>query len=241
MRAITNTSIYWQGVRDGSPFLLVVCPFALLFGVIATEAGLNVFETLAFAVIVIAGAAQLTALQLMADDVPTVIVLVSALAVNLRMAMYSASLAPHLGAAPLRQRAIAAYFTIDQSYALSIQKFEQHPEMTITQRMRYFFGVVTLIVPGWYVATAVGALAGKSIPPEFALDFAVPITFLAMIAPMLRTMPHILAAGTSVVMALIFAGLPFNLGLLVAGFGAMIVGAQSELWFGRRAARKDAS
>jgi predicted branched-subunit amino acid permease len=61
------------------------------------------------------------------------------------------------------------------------------------------------------------------------LDFAVPITFIALTAPMLRTAAHRAAALVSVVMALGFAWLPFNLGLMVAGLAGMITGAQIEL------------
>ncbi|WP_150120932.1 AzlC family ABC transporter permease, partial [Sulfitobacter sp. HI0040] len=78
-------SAYFKGVADGAPFILVIIPFSTLFGIIATEAGLSVFETLSFSVVVIAGAAQFTALQLMQENAPTAIVLASALAVNLRM------------------------------------------------------------------------------------------------------------------------------------------------------------
>ena len=92
MASSSVKSAYRQGIRDGAPFILVIVPFSMLFGVIATEAGLSVFETLSFSVVVIAGAAQFTALQLMGEDAPTLVVLASALAVNLRMAMYSASL-----------------------------------------------------------------------------------------------------------------------------------------------------
>ena len=95
-------------MRDGAPFILVIVPFSLLFGVVATEAGLNVLETMSFSVLVIAGAAQFTALQLLTDGAPTLIALVSALAVNLRMAMYSASLTPWIGEATLGQRAAGA-------------------------------------------------------------------------------------------------------------------------------------
>ena len=59
---------YWKGVRDAAPFLLVIVPFAMLFGVLASEAGLNVAEALAFSVAVIAGASQFTALQLLQDS-----------------------------------------------------------------------------------------------------------------------------------------------------------------------------
>jgi predicted branched-subunit amino acid permease len=234
----TTKSIYWQGVRDGAPFILVIVPFSLLFGVVATEAGLNVLETMSFSVLVIAGAAQFTALQLLTDGAPTLIALVSALAVNLRMAMYSASLTPWIGEATLGQRAIAAYFTVDQSYACAIVAFEQNPGWGIRQRLAYFFGVVTPICPLWYLFTLIGALVGTSIPQGLALDFALPITFLAMIGPMLRTPAHVLAALVSVVTALVFAVLPYNLGLLVAGVAGMMTGAQAELWFEQRKAAR---
>ncbi|SLN63317.1 Inner membrane protein YgaZ [Roseovarius albus] len=224
----TTKSIFFRGVRDAAPFLLVVGPFALLFGVVATEAGLSVFETLSFSVAVIAGAAQFTALALMEDQVPTIIVLISALAVNLRMAMYSASLTPYLGGATLGQRAVAAYFLVDQSYALSILKFETNPDMTMPQRLAYFSGTVAAVCPFWYVFTFAGSLIGESIPESLALDFAVPITFLALITPMLRSRAHVAAAFVSIVMALLFVWLPFNLGLLVAGITAMMTGAEIE-------------
>ena len=193
--AITTTkSAFRKGLADAAPFVLVIIPFASLFGILATEAGLNVFETLAFSVVVIAGAAQFTALQLMQEHAPTAIVLASALAVNLRMAMYSASLTPYIGSAPLWQRALAAYLTVDQSYVCAMAQYEKQPDMTIPQRMAYFFGCVTPIVPLWYLFTLVGAMVGAQIPESWALDFALPITFLAMIAPMFRTPAHVVAA-----------------------------------------------
>ena len=81
--------------------------------------------------------------------------------------------------------------------------------------------------------TLVGALAGTAVPASVPLDFAVPITFLALIAPMLRTLAHVVAAGVSVALALAFAFLPYNLGLMVAGLGAMLAGAQTEAWMRR--------
>ena len=65
MATETTKSIFWQGVRDGAPFVLVIVPFSILFGVVATEAGLNLVEAMAFSVLVIAGAAQFTAVELL--------------------------------------------------------------------------------------------------------------------------------------------------------------------------------
>ncbi|KPA21548.1 Inner membrane protein YgaZ [Shimia sp. SK013] len=241
MPSYYDRSTYLRGVKDGLPFILVVAPFALLFGVVATEAGLTVFETMTFSAVVIAGAAQFTALQLMNDNAPTVVVIASALAVNLRMAMYSASLTPHLGALPFWRRAFAAYTLVDQSYALSTLEYEKNPDMTLAQKTSYFFGVITPVLPNWYLWSLIGAMVGQSIPPELALDFAVPITFIAMIGPMLRTGAHVAAAFVSVTCAILFAFLPWNLGLIVAGVVGMMTGAQVELWQERKSGSEDAS
>jgi predicted branched-subunit amino acid permease len=237
MTTSTRNSYYRQGIIDSSPFILVIIPFASLFGVLATEAGLNVVETMAFSIVVIAGAAQFTALQLMQENAPTAIVLVSALAVNLRMAMYSASLTPYIGAAPLWQRALCAYMTVDQSYVVGVSKFEAAPDMTVPERVAYFFGAVTPIVPLWYAFTLIGALLGTQVPDSWALDFAIPIAFLAMIAPMFRTAAHVVAALVAVIVALFAASIPYSLGLIIAGIAGMIAGAQTELWLERKAAR----
>lgn len=237
MAITTPKSAFWKGVRDGAPFLLVSGPFGLLFGVLAAEAGLIVPEALTFSLAVFAGSAQFTALQLMQENAPILIVLISALAVNLRVAMYSASLTPYLGSAPLWQRAIAAYFTVDQSYALSIVQFETEPEMTVPERMAYFFGTNGLVAPGWMIATFTGAMIGAQVPDSWGLDFVLPLAFLAMIGPMLRTSAHLVACFVAVATALPAAALPYNLGLIVAGLAGMMAGAQTEVWLENRLRR----
>lgn len=221
---------YWRGVRDGAPFILVVAPFGLLFGVVATEAGLDLLQTMAMTFVVIAGAAQFAAVQLLVDDAPVFVAILTGLAVNLRMAMYSASLSPHLGKARPWYRILAAYFMVDQSFAVSIAKYESAPEMTLDEKVAYYFGVVTPICPLWYIFTLLGAVVGAAIPPEYALDFAVPVTFISLVAPSLRSLPHLAAAAVSVIVALSLQMLPYNLWLMVAAILAMITGAQVEKW-----------
>ncbi|MBO6602724.1 AzlC family ABC transporter permease [Boseongicola sp. H5] len=228
MPAASTKSAYWQGLRAGLPFLLVVMPFGMVFGVAATEAGLNLAEVMGFSVLVIAGAAQFTALQLMTENAPTLVVLISALAVNLRMVMYSAALTPYLGDAPIWQRALVAYVNFDQNYALSVQEYEARPERPMPEKIAFYFGATTPLAPVWLLATWLGAVLGMLIPAEYALDFAVPIAFLALVGPALRTLAHMAAALTSVVMALVFAAVPYNLGVLLAAALAMMVGAEIE-------------
>ena len=226
-------SIFLRGVFDGLPFVLVVAPFGMLFGVTATEAGLNIAQVMGFTALVVAGSAQFTALQLMTENAPTVIVVLTALAVNLRMAMYSAAMVPHLGAAPLWQRALASYLLIDQSYTVAYVAFEEN-EWSLSQKFKYYWGVITPLAPLWYAATFLGALLGTSIPPEYALDFAVPITFIALVAPALKTLPHVAAAFVSAIGTVALFWVPYSLGLIIAAICALIVGAQVEVWMERR-------
>lgn len=221
---------FLRGVASALPMTVVVGPFALLFGVVATEAGLNVVETMLFSVSVFAGASQFAALQTMQENAPVLVVLATALAVNLRMVMYSVTLAPHFGELPLRSRALMAYFLVDQSFATTVAEIDRNPAMTALEKRAVFFGAVVAVAPLWFLASLAGGLVGQAIPPDYALDFALPITFLAMVAPMLRSLPHLVAAGVSIVLSLALAGMPYGTGLLVAAAVAMAAGAGLERW-----------
>lgn len=233
MTTATAKSVFWMGLRDGLPFVFIVVPFAVLFGVVAIDAGLTLAQTLGFTVLVIAGAAQFAAVQLMLDNAAIGFVLLAALAVNLRMAMYSAALVPYLGAAPMWKRALISYLNFDQSYIMAIGKYETEPEMSVADRASYFLGVATAIAPLWCLATLFGALVGAAIPDALALDFILPIAFLSMVAPMLRTIAHLAAAFTSVVVSMALIGLPSGSGLLIAAVCAMGAGVLVETFMER--------
>jgi predicted branched-subunit amino acid permease len=227
-------SAFKLGLRDGAPFVVVIIPFGALFGVAAADAGWSLTQSLSMSVLVIAGASQFTALQLLGDNAPLAIVILTALAVNLRLAMYSASLAPLIGSQPFWKRALVAYVLVDQTYGVAMAQAETGPEMTPSERIAHFFGAVVAICPWWYAASIFGALAGTAIPAWLALDFAVPITFIALFAPTLRSLPHLAAAFVSVAGALMLAFIPYNLGLLVAACLAMGAGAAVEVALERR-------
>ena len=233
MPATTRNSALREGVIAGLPFIVVGLPFSVLFGVMATEAGLDVAQALSMSILVIAGASQFTAVQLMSENAPIWIVLSASLAVNLRMAMYSASLQPHLGAAALWQRVLVAYLNVDGSYALSIQNYEARPERPLGDKLAFFFGTMLLMTPTWFIGTYVGAIAGGAMPDDLAVDFAMPILFIALVGPMLKTLAHMAAAVTSVIAAMALSFLPSGIGLLLAAGLAMAVGAEIERRRGR--------
>ncbi|WBU64012.1 AzlC family ABC transporter permease [Paracoccus aerodenitrificans] len=223
-----------HGAIQSLPFLLVIVPFGLLFGVVATNSGLNLAEVMGFTVLVLAGASQFTAVQLMTDHAPIWLVILSSLAVNLRMAMYSASLVPWLGAASGPSRAAVAYALIDQTYVLSIDYFQNTPKLSLPQRLGYFTGTSLVMCGAWILFSMIGATAGRMIPAGIPLDFAIPITFLAMIAPALRSPAHIAAATVAVIVSLFLVGLPAGVGPMIAALLAMATGAAVETVMIRR-------
>lgn len=229
-------SAFWLGYRDTIPFWLVVAPFGMLFGAVATETGLTITQAMSMSFLVVAGASQFTALSLLVDNAPIAIIITAALAVNLRMAMYSAALVPHLGREPLGMRVLYAYFLVDQSFAIAINKYTDTPEMTGREKGIYYSGSFACLLPMWMIMSWIGISLGAQIPPEYALDFAVPICFIALSAPMMRSLPHFVAAIVSMVGAVVFVNMPFSTGLLLAAVIAMIAGAQVELWQKRRQA-----
>jgi predicted branched-subunit amino acid permease len=231
----TQRTAFRLGLVAGAPFTLVVFPFGMVFGIIAIEHGLSVAQAMGFSVLVIAGAAQLAALQLMSEGAPFVVVVLTALAVNLRMAMYSASMAPHLGRASLGVRAAVAYLMVDQAYATAFLQFERTPDWPLGSKLAFYFGAITPVAPLWYLGSLIGTALGGQLAPDLPVDFIVPITFLALVGPMLRTVAHGAAAAMSVVAALVLAILPWNLGLPLAGLAAMLTGAAVEAQRLRRA------
>ena len=222
------------GIVASLPFLLMLVPFALVFGVVGVEAGLTMPQIMGFSTLVLAGASQITAVQLLADGAPLIVVLTSALAVNLRMAMYSAALTPWIGRASPLARGLVAFSMTDQIFTLALNRYEALPRMTMAERLSFYAATALVLAAPWPGFTWIGATLGSTIPDRFALDFAVPITFLALVAPSLRSKPHAIAAATGFGLALLLTGMPSGTGLMVAAPIAMAVGAALETRAARR-------
>lgn len=219
--------LFRRGIIEGLPFNIAGIPFAMLFGVVAYEAGFDITQVLGMSFIVMAGASSLTALHLLGENAPALVAVVAGAVVNLRMMIFSAALAPHLSRAPLGWRLLSAYCLADPVYVLSLRKFELGPR-TMNEKLAYYFGVAIALIPFWYLFCWIGALIGKSIPPEWPLDFAGVIMFTALAAPSIRGKPAVVAAVVASITALFLSGLPWSIGLILAALSGMSAGAFAE-------------
>ncbi|WP_418285308.1 AzlC family ABC transporter permease [Halorubrum sp. DTA46] len=215
----------WAGVRDVSPLMLGIVPFALVAGIAAVDAGLSLVEAVGMSVIVFAGASQLAALDLLGSNAPLAVVVGTAVIINVRMVMYSASIAPHFSRYARRTRATLAYFLTDQAYALSVAEFAENEART---RWRYYLGAAASLWLVWQVGTIAGVVLGAGVPDEWGLTFAVPLVFLALLVPAMKDRPTIGAGVAGGVVAVAAAGLPLNLGLLAGAVVGILAGLVTE-------------
>ena len=83
------------GLAATAPVMVGVVPFGLVAGAAAVGAGLSVLQAAALSAVVFAGASQLAMIELLGGDGALLVVVGTALIINSRLVMYSASLAPH--------------------------------------------------------------------------------------------------------------------------------------------------
>jgi predicted branched-subunit amino acid permease len=209
-----------DGARDSLPILLGVVPFALICSVAAVSVGLTPYEAMGMSLIVFAGASQLAVLQLMGQGAVWLVMVLTAWTINLRFSMYSATLAPYLQEEPLHRKAPFAYILSDQAFGVTMSHFAN--EMPSNPAW-YYYGAAATIWFAWQISSLVGALLGTLVPASWGLDFAFPLSFMALMFAALKDRPAVIAALVGGMSAVLAKGLPYNLGLVLAallGIGA---------------------
>ena len=217
---------FWAGVQAELPLLLGVVPFGMIYGVLALNAGLTPAPAQLMSSIVFAGSAQFITAQLVRDAVPGLVIVLTIAVVNLRHMLYSASVAPYMRALPMRWKVMLSYLLTDEAYAVTILNYEKGEGPPSGHW--FFLGAGLTLWTSWQFSTAAGILLGTTLPESWPLDFALPITFIALIMPALKDRPAIAASLTAGVVALLANGLPYKLGLMVAGLLGILVGTVLE-------------
>jgi predicted branched-subunit amino acid permease len=205
-----------------------VAPFGLVSGLTAMATGLSAAQAMTMSVTVFAGASQLATLQLLAEGAIPAVMILTALTINLRFAMYSASLAPYFYHLGVGWRLPLAYFLVDQNYALSVNRFRFSEQGREPWGHWYFLGGGVTMWVTWQASTLVGIYMGGGIPSDWQLDFAIPLVFMAVLVPALRDRLHVAAAATGGTVATLAGGLPYNLGLVVGALCGITAGVLLE-------------
>ena len=217
---------FFQGVKGELPILVGVVPFGMIYGILALGAGLSEVEAQAMSVVFFAGSAQFMLVQLFGAGTPALVMILTGFVINLRHALYSASVAPHIKKLSPLWKTILAYLLTDEAYAVAITRYYKRDASPF--KHWYFLGAGLALWTSWQISTAVGVFLGAQFPASWPLDFTLALTFIALVVPALRDRPSIFAATSAGAVALLVAGLPYKLNLIVPDIVGIIVGLWIE-------------
>lgn len=233
MRTHFSRPAFSEGARDMLPMTVGLIPFGIVCGVGAISAGASTAATIAMSMIVFSGAAQIIAAQLLAAGAPFAVIVLSCFVISLRFLMYSAALAPYLKPVDHRWRNLIAFLLTDQAFASSIRRFRESPDLRAN--VSYFVGGGVVLWLAWQLATIAGILAGAVIPASWQLEFVVPLSFLALLAPLLHERVGLIVFATAAVAAIVLDAMPMRLSMICAGLAGILAGVAVDRLFGRSA------
>jgi 4-azaleucine resistance transporter AzlC len=223
---------FLAGVRSELPIALGVIPFGLIYGVLAIGAGLPPAPALAMSSIVFAGSSQFIGQQMIGAGDPGGLIILTTFVVNLRHMLYSTSVEGYIKHLPARWKLLLAYLLTDEAYATTIVNYQAPGDLT--HKHWFFFGAGITLWSVWQTSTAAGIFLGAQVPPTWALDFTLALTFIGIVVPALADRAMLAAALSAGLVAVAAYDLPLKLGLMLAALTGIAVGLALEAWAGQR-------
>ena len=218
---------FWDGVRDEIPLMLGVFPFGMVFGVLGVEAGLEPLVVMAMSVIVFGGASQVVFVQMAGAGASGLVITGTVGIINLRHALYSATLTQYIQGLPMRWRFVLAYLLTDEAFFISLNRMQTKPPSPYMHF--HMLGTGGLLWVMWQIATAIGIGLGELIPDALNLGFAIPLTFMAITLPQITSIPPLVALLVAGTVAILGQDLPWNIWVITAGLIGMIAGYCAEM------------
>jgi len=210
--------------KDMLPLFLPALPFALLFGVMVVESGVPHLLGWSSSIIMFGGSAQMTLVTLVGEGAAVSAAVTTTLIVTARHILYSVTLAPRFQVQPRWFRWVGPYVLIDQVFALT-----QVRDLSDDDDFRHYYlaaGFTFWFM--WAVFTGLGIILAPIIPASIGIEIAITLMFLGLLLMAIKRRSQVLTAVLSAVVALSFAGLENQVGLIVAVFASLIVATVIE-------------
>lgn len=204
------------------PIIPGIIPFGAVMGSVSSEAGLSFFQTVMMNVLVFAGAAQLAAVDLMKTETPVIIVLITGLIINLRFILYSAAYSPVMQKSKLLSRVYNSYFLTDQSYA--VMSANEHRLSSNDQKIQFYLGAAVCMWFFWQISVIAGFIFGNFAPKSWALEYAIPLSFICLLIPSIKNKNYVIVAIFSAVLSVLLRPMPYNLGLIATASLSILLG-----------------
>ena len=224
----TRGSEFIGGIRDTLPLEVGAIPFGIIFGALAVNSGLSPAAAMGFSLFVFAGSSQFIGSNLVAQGVGIPLIVFTTFIVNVRHALYGATLAPHMKHLSQRWLLPLGFLLTDETFVVVITRYNQ-PDKSPFKHW-YHLGSSIFMYLNWNFWTFVGIVAGQSVPDlsQYGLAFAMDVTFIGMIMPQLKNRPMVLAALVAGLSAVALNNVPNKLGLIIAVFIGIAVGIIAE-------------
>jgi len=230
-QAYTRRGEFFAGMKATIPLIVGAVPFGIVFGAVAVtgDRPLSPEAAMGMSLFVFAGSAQFIGAGLFAGGVGTLLIVFTTFIVNLRHALYSASLAPYMKHLSQKWLLPLGFWLTDETYAVTIGRYAERDQSPY--KHWYHLGSAVLMYTNWQLCTLIGVIAGQSVPDdaaEWGLEFAMVVTFIGIIVPLIRTRPMVVAAVVAGLGALLFDGLDNQMGLMVASLLGIVAGYIAE-------------
>ena len=209
-----SRAAFKAGVVECLQLIPTYIPFGLVCGVASVQAGLGEWGAIALAAFAFAGSSQAVLAQFLSGGAPLMIAILSGLAVNLRMAVYSAAISQRIAGASRKERVLWAAFLVDQTF-ISNEARHQRGEHT-AHPLAFYLGCAFTLWPWWVLMNAIGAFAGAKLPASWQLEFTIPLSFVAMVVPLLKSRSQVLAAIAGGTAGVVLYAMPLKTGLIAA-------------------------
>ncbi len=215
---------FWLGARDTVPVIVGAIPFGILFGALAINAGLSIFATMGMSLFVFAGSSQFVAAGLIGQGAGLLVIIVTTFVVNLRHGLYAASLGPYLKKQSQRWLVPLGFWLTDETYAVVVQRYERADDSE--NQNWYHLGSSVAMYLNWQLCTIIGIVTGTQLQgmADWGLEFAMVVTFIGIVVPLLRSVPMILCALVAGAVSLWLRDVPNQLGLLLGSLAGIATG-----------------
>lgn len=218
-----TNSPFFEGVRAITPMAISVVPFGLAIGAAAAASNTPTLPALASAPLILAGAAQLTTIQMLDAGVAPLVIIASALMINARILLYSTSLAPWFRGESLGRRLLLAIPVIDQLHFTVQPRFERG-DLDRSGRIAFYVGAAACLLTAWIASNSLAVLVGAQLPESAGLHVAAPVALAGLLAKSIDGRNATIAAITAAMFSVVAVGLPFHSVVLVASLAGIAAG-----------------
>lgn len=211
-----------QGFIAMLPLNLAVLPWGILCGSLAIQRGFSVLEAILMPALIFAGAVQLVVIELINNNVPLATILFTAFIISSRHFLYGLALRDKLKHLPFRWRGSLGFLLTDELFALSGDRKSLQSKL----KLIYALSAGGSFYLCWLLWNIIGITAGSYLPDltSLGLDFAIAVTFIALVIPTITTLPALVTVVVAGLLSVLLELAQWELGLVIASLIAMFCG-----------------